>query len=334
MNFKVLITGVAGFIGFHLAKKLLHEGFSVVGIDNLNNYYDPELKHARLAEIQRISKDKDFSFMNIDLIESKSIHELFKKNNFEIVVNLAAQAGVRHSIEKPMIYSDSNILGFLNILEACRKFKPRHLLFASSSSVYGMNTKSPFSTLDNTDFPISLYAATKKSNELMAHAYSHLYDIPITGMRFFTVYGPFGRPDMAYFKFTKSIINGKEIEVYNHGNMQRDFTYIDDIIFGISKLIHKIPELNSPSTSHAKAKFKIYNIGNNNPITLIRFIESIEKSLGIKAKKKNLPMQSGDVPITYANIDDLVLDINFSPTTDIEEGIGKFVNWYIDFYKS
>lgn len=335
MNEKVLVTGVAGFIGFHLSKKLLIEGFSVIGIDNLNNYYDPRLKKARLDEIEKMSKihNFEFKFINQDLFQTESIQTLFKENNFEIVINLAAQAGVRYSIEEPMTYSDSNLHGFLNILEGCRNNKPKHLLFASSSSVYGMNSKVPFSTKDNTDYPISLYAATKKSNELMAHAYSHLYDIPTTGVRFFTVYGPFGRPDMAYFKFTKAILDGKEIEVYNHGNMQRDFTYIDDIVSGIFKLIENTPRLSSTKNSNAKAKFKIYNIGNNNPITLTRFIKAIEDATGIKANKKNLPMQSGDVPITFADIDELIEDIDFAPKTEIEDGINEFVKWYKIFYK-
>lgn len=333
MKNKILITGAAGFIGYHLSKKLLLEGFTVLGIDSLNNYYDPKLKNIRLKKLKKISKDKDlkFTFIKLDLIKSKAINKLFKDNNFDIVINLAAQAGVRYSIENPMTYSDSNLHGFLNILEACRKYKPKHLLFASSSSVYGMNSKAPFSIDDNTDFPVSLYAATKKSNELMAHAYSHLYDIPITGIRFFTVYGPFGRPDMAYFKFTKAILEGKEIEVFNHGNMQRDFTYIDDIINGIFKLINKIPKLDSPKTSNASAKFKIYNIGNNNPVKLSKFIKAIEDSLGIKANKKNLPMQAGDVPTTFADIDDLISDINFRPKTSIEAGIKEFVNWYKEY---
>ena len=330
MGKHILITGVAGFIGYHLAIKLMYEGFIVTGVDNLNDYYDPILKNNRLKNLNKIknSSKLNFNFYKLDISQIDDVNNLFTSQRFDIVINLAAQAGVRHSIDEPFSYLDSNLLGFLNILEGCRKSKPEHLIFASSSSVYGMSKKIPFSVSDNTDQPVSLYAATKKSNELMAHSYSHLYDIPITGLRFFTVYGPYGRPDMAYFKFTKAILKEESIEVYNGGNMERDFTYIDDIVQGIYLLLDKKPELQSSESSNALARFKIYNIGNNNPVSLSRFIKAIENAVGKNSSKINLPMQPGDVPITYANIDDLVADVGFTPKTEIEDGIKKFVDWY------
>lgn len=330
MTKHILVTGAAGFIGFHLCLRLMRDGYHVTGIDNLNDYYDPSLKHLRLAELEKARQETDekFSFFEMDLADREKISDLFKAQHFEIVVNLASQAGVRYSLKNPHAYADANLTGFLNILEGCRHIKPSHLLFASSSSVYGMNTKTPFSVSDNTEYPISLYAATKKSNELMAHAYAHLYGIPSTGLRFFTVYGPYGRPDMAYFKFTKAIIEGRAIDVFNNGAMQRDFTYIDDIIEGIMRLLPKAPEVKRPDTSSAEAPFKLYNIGNNNPIELSRFIRAIETATGLEAQKNNLPMQAGDVPITYADIDDLTEDVGFRPDTSIEEGIKKFVDWY------
>jgi UDP-glucuronate 4-epimerase len=267
----------------------------------------------------------------MDLANREAITDLFAAGKFDVVINLAAQAGVRYSLENPHAYADANLTGFLNILEGCRHNKPKHLIFASSSSVYGMNAKTPFSVADNTDYPISLYAATKKSNELMAHAYAHLYDIPSTGLRFFTVYGPYGRPDMAYFKFTRAILEGQPIDVYNNGVMQRDFTYIDDIIEGIVRLMPKSPVMQKPDTSNAEAPFKVYNIGNNNPVELSRFIKAIEAATGIQAKRNNLPMQAGDVPITYADVDALMADVGFKPDTSIEEGIERFVLWYREY---
>jgi UDP-glucuronate 4-epimerase len=330
---KVLITGAAGFIGFHLSQRLMREGFSVVGIDNLNDYYDPALKQMRLAALHKTQKEAiaDFEFLEMDLANREAITDLFAAGNFDVVVNLAAQAGVRYSLENPHAYADANLTGFLNILEGCRRNRPKHLIFASSSSVYGMNAKTPFSVDDNTDYPVSLYSATKKSNELMAHAYAHLYEIPTTGLRFFTVYGPYGRPDMAYFKFTKAILEGQPIDVYNNGVMQRDFTYIDDIIEGIVRLMPKTPDIKKPDTSNAEAPFKVYNIGNNNPVELSRFIAAIEAATGIEAKRNNLPMQAGDVPITYADVDALMADVGFKPDTSIEEGIEHFVHWYREY---
>jgi UDP-glucuronate 4-epimerase len=330
---KVLITGAAGFIGFHLSQRLMRNGFNVVGIDNLNDYYDPALKQMRLAALGETKEETsaEFQFLEMDLADREAITYLFKQEKFDVVINLAAQAGVRYSLENPHAYADANLTGFLNILEGCRHNNPKHLIFASSSSVYGMNTKTPFSESDNTDYPISLYAATKKSNELMAYAYAHLYGIPSTGLRFFTVYGPYGRPDMAYFKFTKAILGGQAIDVYNNGAMQRDFTYIDDIIEGIVRLMPKAPVKQKPETSNAEAPFKVYNIGNNNPVELSRFIKAIEMATGIEAKRNNLPMQAGDVPVTYANVDDLMADVGFKPDTSIEEGIERFVSWYREY---
>ena len=333
---KILVTGSAGFIGFHLVRALLKNGSTVVGIDNLNDYYDPELKKARLNELSLFSLElglaKFYRFDEVDISDEVSLTNIFKKNKFDIVINLAAQAGVRYSLDNPQIYIKSNLNGFANLLECCRNHKIKHLLFASSSSVYGMNQKQPFSASDNTDFPISLYAATKKSNELLAHSYSHLFNIPCTGLRFFTVYGPFGRPDMAYFKFTKAITTGEPIDVFNNGVMQRDFTYIDDIIEGIIRLMDKLPEPQKNLITTSSAPFKVYNIGNNAPVSLDRFIKAIETATGYKSKKNFLPMQPGDVPITYADIDELAGAIEFKPSTSIEDGISKFVKWYKDYY--
>lgn len=327
---RVLVTGAAGFIGFYLSKALIEKGDEVIGIDNLNDYYDVHLKHDRLSILNRHENAKNFKFIKLSLENKEGIEKLFNEYNFDIVVNLAAQAGVRYSIDNPHTYIDSNIIGFLNILEGCRNNPIKHLVYASSSSVYGMNTKQPFCTKDNVDYPISIYAATKKSNELMAHTYSHLYGIPTTGLRFFTVYGPLGRPDMAYYKFTKAIIEGQPIDVYNNGKMMRDFTYIDDIVEGVVRVVDKIPVNNNTDTTKAIAPYKIYNIGNNQPVTLRRFITAIENACGVKAKEKLLPMQAGDVPITFADVDDLTLDVGFKPNTSIECGIENFVNWYIN----
>lgn len=328
----ILVTGAAGFIGFHLIKNLLDRSCSIVGIDNMNDYYDPYLKKDRLELLESRASIGSFEFIQLDLADREAMSSLFSDNNFDVVINLGAQAGVRYSIENPNAYIDSNVVGFLNVLEGCRHSKVKHLVYASSSSVYGMNIKQPFSTDDVVDYPISLYAATKKSNELMAHTYSHLYNIPTTGLRFFTVYGPYGRPDMAYFSFTKKILNGEEIDVFNNGEMQRDFTYIDDIVEGISRIIDKVPKTQSSIISSAKAPYKVYNIGNNQPVTLRRFITAIEDACGIKAKENLLPMQAGDVPTTYADVDELISDIGFKPNTSIEDGISKFVNWYKEYY--
>lgn len=333
---KILVTGAAGFIGFHLSQRLLTRGDQIIGIDNLNNYYDVSLKQARLNILK---KQTNFSFYQLELADKIAIEKLFKDHQFDIVVNLAAQAGVRYSLENPHAYIDSNLVGFINILEGCRHSKVQHLVFASSSSVYGANTKIPFSVHDNVDHPVSLYAATKKANELMAHTYSHLYNLPTTGLRFFTVYGPWGRPDMALFIFTKNIIEKKPINVFNYGKMQRDFTYIDDIIEGVVRVMDKTAtpnnnwSSNNPDPSSSKAPYKIYNIGNNQPVELMSFIEAIENCLGIKAEKNLLPIQPGDVPLTYANVDDLFEDVGFKPDTSIELGIANFINWYKVFYQ-
>lgn len=335
-NMKILVTGAAGFIGFHLSQKLLAKGNKIIGLDNLNDYYDVSLKKARL---ELLKKDNNFSFYQLDLADQEGIEKLFQEHQFDIVVNLAAQAGVRYSLKNPHAYINSNIVGFTNILEGCRHSKVKHLVFASSSSVYGANTKIPFSVHDNVDHPISLYAASKKSNELMAHTYSHLYNLPTTGLRFFTVYGPWGRPDMALFLFTKAILSGEPINVFNHGKMRRDFTYIDDIIEGVIRVMDKVPEPNpnwsgeNPDPGTSKAPYKIYNIGNNNPVELLHFIEVIESCLGIKAKKNMLPMQPGDVPINYANVDDLIQDVDFKPNTPIELGVQSFIDWYKNYYQ-
>ncbi|WKY46946.1 NAD-dependent epimerase [Eubacteriaceae bacterium ES3] len=332
---KILITGAAGFIGFHLSDLLLSKNVEVIGIDNLNNYYDTGLKEDRLAILKQ---KKNFIFHKIDLKDKESLDELFENSRPEYVVNLAAQAGVRYSIENPYAYVDSNLVGFVNILEACRNYPVKHLLYASSSSVYGGNKRVPFSTAHNVDHPVSLYAATKKANELMAHTYSHLYGIPTTGLRFFTVYGPYGRPDMAYFSFTKEILAGRPIKVYNNGKMERDFTYIDDIVTGIERLIEKVPVANKnwdesvDDISTSFAPYKIYNIGNNKPIQLMYFITALEKALGKEGQKIFMEMQPGDVLRTYAEVSDLSRDTGFKPDTTIEEGLKKFVEWYLDYY--
>ncbi|EOG34542.1 NAD-dependent epimerase [Enterococcus faecium] len=330
---KLLVTGAAGFIGSRLIE--LYKGADeIVGIDNLNDYYDVSLKKARLENLNKLSK---FRFIKMDLADKEAIFNLFTKEKFDVVVNLGAQAGVRYSIENPYAYMDSNVMGLMNILEAARHNPVKHFIYASSSSVYGGNTKVPFSTEDNVDHPVSLYAATKKSSELMAHAYSNLYDIPTTGLRFFTVYGPMGRPDMAYYGFANKIVNGEPIQVFNNGDMMRDFTYIDDIVEGIIRLIPKPPVSNPEWTekegiSSSWSPYKIYNIGNNQPVRLMEFIETIEKHLGMKAEKEFLPMQPGDVQRTYADVSDLEKAIGFKPTTSLDEGIKKFVEWYKEYY--
>jgi UDP-glucuronate 4-epimerase len=332
----ILITGTAGFIGFHLAKQAIHAGYSVTGIDNLNDYYDVSLKDARLAQLR---KSPGFVFHQIDLTDKRTLNQLFAENNFSCVINLAAQAGVRYSLINPHAYLESNLHGFLNILEACRHNKTGHLIYASSSSVYGANKKMPFSVHHNVDHPISLYAASKKANELMAHTYSSLYNLPTTGLRFFTVYGPLGRPDMALFLFTKAILEGKPIDVYNHGKMKRDFTYVDDIVEAIIRLIRKTPKPDpewsgmNPDPSSSFAPYRVYNIGNNKPVELLRFIEIIEEKTGKKAIRNFMPIQDGDVPETYADVEDLMREVDFKPSTPIEEGVGNFVDWFRDYYK-
>jgi len=331
---RVLVTGAAGFIGFHLSQQLLARGETVVGLDNLNPYYDVSLKKDRLAQL----KDQpEFSFYQLDLADREGTAKLFAQENFEVVVHLAAQAGVRYSLQNPHAYVDSNLVSFVNILEGCRHSPVEHLVFASSSSVYGANTKIPFAVQDNVDHPISLYAATKKANELMAYTYSHLYSIPITGLRFFTVYGPWYRPDMALFVFTKAILAGEPIKVFNYGRMQRDFTYVDDVTEGIIRVMAKKPQSSdsgdTPKQSKASAPYKLYNIGNNQPIELTRVIEVLEDCLGQKAIKDWLPMQPGDVPVTYAEIDELARDVGFKPNTPIEVGIERFVSWYRSYYQ-
>jgi len=333
---RVMVTGVAGFIGFHLAQRLLKDGCHVTGIDNLNTYYDVRLKEARL---EMLKEQENFTFFKMDLCDRKDFEKNLENTSFDVVVNLAAQAGVRYSLENPHAYVDANLAGFVNVLEYCRYNDVKHLVFASSSSVYGANTKMPFSVHHNIDHPVSLYAATKKANELMAHTYSHLYGLHCTGLRFFTVYGPWGRPDMALFLFTRAIIEGKPIKVFNHGKMQRDFTYIDDIIEGVTRIMGKLPEPNpnwsgddpDPGTSYTN--YKIYNIGNNNPVQLMEFIKTIEKVLGKEAKKEFMDLQPGDVPATYADIDDLIIDVGFKPSFPLEEGIRRFVTWYKEYYK-
>jgi len=338
MNFKfnkVLVTGAAGFIGYHLSKRLLENGCIVTGIDNLNSYYDVSLKEARLEKLKLF---ENFSFLKENISNKDALEKIFGSTLFDVVVNLAAQAGVRYSLENPQAYIDANIVGFVNILECCRHNSVKHLVFASSSSVYGANTKMPFSVHHNVDHPVSLYAASKKANELMAHTYSHLYGISCTGLRFFTVYGPWGRPDMALFLFTKAILEEKPIRVFNYGRMQRDFTYIDDIIEGVVRVMGRLPEPNpiwsgddpDPGTSYAK--YKIYNIGNNNPVELMEFIVVIEKILGKEAKKEFLDLQPGDVPATYADVDDLIKDVGFKPGTPIDIGIKRFIEWFKEYY--
>ena len=333
----ILITGAAGFIGFHLAKRLLENGANITGIDNLNDYYEVDLKQARLSQLQKYN---NFLFVKSGIENREIVEHVFKAGKFDIVVNLAAQPGVRYSLKNPYSYIDSNIVGFTNILEGCRHNNIKHLVFASSSSIYGTNAKIPFSVSHNVDHPVSLYAASKKANELMAHTYAHLYDLPCTGLRFFTVYGPWGRPDMAYFSFTKAIIEGKPIDVFNFGNMKRDFTYIDDIVEGVIRVMDKIPQPNPawdrthPDPGSSYAPYKLYNIGNNNPVQLMRFIEVLEENLGRKAMKNMLPMQPGDVPITCADVDELMKDVGFKPSTKIDEGIKKFVEWYRSYYRN
>ncbi|MFS0836754.1 NAD-dependent epimerase [Paenibacillus sp. 1P03SA] len=326
----ILVTGAAGFIGAHLSKRLVETGHNVVGIDNLNDYYDVQLKQDRLKWFD----DTHFIFQRINLEEADQVRSVFEKYNPKIVINLAAQAGVRYSLENPSAYVTSNIVGFTNILEACRHHKVDHLIYASSSSVYGANKSIPFSVKDNVDHPVSLYAATKKSNELMAHTYSHLFGLPTTGLRFFTVYGPWGRPDMAYFSFTQKILEGKPIQIFNHGQMRRDFTYIDDIVEGIIRLLNYPPKnKEEDSASSSTAPYKVYNIGNNQPVELMQFVGILEQHLGIKAVKELLPMQPGDVKETYADIKELQSDTGFSPATPLETGLKNFVDWYLAYYK-
>ena len=348
---KYLVTGAAGFIGYHVVKRLIkNKDDQIIGLDNINDYYDLRIKYGRLKEcgiyIQNIKTNSiilsmntdNYSFVKLDLVDQKNISKLFQNEKFDVVINLAAQAGVRYSITNPDAYLQSNIIGFYNILEACRHNQIQHLVYASSSSVYGWNEKLPFSTNDNVDHPISLYAASKKSNELLAHSYSALYDIPTTGLRFFTVYGPWGRPDMALFIFAKNILEGKPIDVYNDGKMIRDFTFIDDIVEGIIRVAHKPSETNpswsgkEPEPSSSKAPYKIYNIGNNAPVKLLEFIKAIEKSLGKEAIMNFLPLQPGDVPASHADVSDLVEDFGYKPNTSIKSGIEKFIKWYLEFY--
>jgi len=331
----ILVTGAAGFIGFHLATRLLDRGDHVVGVDNLNDYYDVQLKTDRLTQLA--SRER-FSFSQADLADRSAMEGLFQKYKFDKVVNLAAQAGVRYSLQNPHVYVDSNLTGFINVLEGCRHSQVKHLVYASSSSVYGANTTMPFSVHHNVDHPVSLYAATKKANELMAHTYSHLYQLPTTGLRFFTVYGPWGRPDMALFLFTKAILAGEPISVFNEGKMRRDFTYIDDIVEGVVRVTDNTPTPNEswssdrPDPGTSRAPYKIYNIGNNAPVELMHFISCIEKTLGKTAEKKLLPIQPGDVPATYADVDDLMRDVGFRPATPIEVGVQRFVDWYRRYY--
>ena len=321
----ILVTGGAGFIGYHLSKQLLEYDCTVIGYDNLNDYYEVQLKYDRLKDLEG---REGYTFIKGDLADKEALGKLFQEYSFDIVVNLGAQAGVRYSIDNPEAYMSSNMVGFYNILECCRHYPVEHLVYASSSSVYGANKKVPFSVEDKVDYPVSLYAATKKSNELMAHCYSKLYGIPATGLRFFTVYGPFGRPDMAYFKFAKKIMNGETIQIYNNGDMMRDFTYIDDIVKGIANILP-----NPPEEIETGAKYKVYNIGNNKPEKLMDYIQTLEKHLGREAKKEFLPMQPGDVYQTYADVSDLMHDFNFKPSTSIDEGLGKFVTWFKEYYR-
>ena len=334
---KILVTGAAGFIGFHVSKRLLDRGDLVMGLDNLNDYYDPRLKQDRLALLQ--SRD-GFTFVTCSLEDRSAIESLFAAEQFDCVISLAAQAGVRYSLQNPHAYIDSNIVGFLNILEGCRHSGVKHLVYASSSSVYGANTNMPFSVHHNVDHPLSLYAATKKANELMAHTYSALYNLPTTGLRFFTVYGPWGRPDMAYFSFTKAILEGRAIDVYNNGSMKRDFSYIDDIVEGVVRVCDALPvpnpawNGNAPDPATSFAPYRIYNIGNNNPVELLYFIELLEKNIDKTAVKNMVPLKKEEVVATYADVDDLMSDLGFKPTTSIEEGITRFVEWYRNYFKS
>ena len=353
---KILVTGTAGFIGSHLAKKLIERGDEVIGLDNINNYYDIRVKYGRLERAGIIecleegealeynklltsNKNSNYKFIKLNLEDKQNLDKLFETEQFDAVCNLAAQAGVRYSLTNPMAYMDSNIIGFMNILEGCRNFNVKNLSYASSSSVYGLNEKQPFSTHDSVNHPISLYAASKKSNELMAHTYSHLFGIQTTGLRFFTVYGPWGRPDMALFLFTKAIFEDKPIDVFNYGEMQRDFTYIDDIVEGVIRVIDNPAKPNrdfdkqNPDPSTSSAPYKVYNIGNNAPVKLMDFITALEKKIGKTAKKNMLPIQPGDVPSTYADVTDLIEDLGYKPNTSIEEGISNFVDWYKEFFK-
>jgi len=347
---KVLVTGTAGFIGSFTAVRLAEKGDEVVGIDSVNDYYDVNLKYGRLerdgigrrkaeaGEWVRSTRSRNYRFKRMNLEDRESIQELFMKESFDSVCHLAAQAGVRYSLLNPYSYVEANVSGFLNILECCRHHSVKHLVYASSSSVYGLNEKYPFSVRDNVDHPVSLYAATKKANELMAHTYSHLYGVPTTGLRFFTVYGPWGRPDMALFLFTRAILEDRPIDVFNHGRMKRDFTYIDDIVTGVLKVLGKRPHGDpewsgkEPDPSRSLAPYRLYNIGNNSPVELMAFIEAIENALGKKARMNMLPMQPGDVPATWANVDDLVRDFDYAPAMKLEEGVQRFVEWYLGFY--
>ncbi|HUH34280.1 MAG TPA: NAD-dependent epimerase [Moheibacter sp.] len=348
---KILITGTAGFIGFHLAEKLLKRGDQIVGLDSINDYYDVNVKYGRLQRTGIAKEDiaynqliqstvyPNYQFIQLNLEDKENLNELFESQKFDKVINLAAQAGVRYSLTNPEAYIDANIVGFINLLECCRHHEIKHLTYASSSSVYGLNEAQPFSTKDNVDHPVSLYAATKKSNELMAHTYSHLFKIPTTGLRFFTVYGPWGRPDMALFLFTKAMVENRPIDVFNFGEMQRDFTYIDDIVEGVTRVNDNPPienpnwDPNSDDASISSAPYKIYNIGNNNPVKLMDFISALEKKLGKTAQKNMLPIQAGDVPSTYADVADLIRDLDYKPETSIEEGIDQFVDWYLEFFQ-
>ena len=349
MSKKILLTGSAGFIGMHTAKRLLEKGFSVVGLDSINDYYDVNLKKDRLKQLGFDTEEIDYnkairagdnhSFIKLDLADKENIHRLFEQEKFQAVINLAAQAGVRHSITHPEDYIDSNVNGFLNVLEGCRHFGVEHLIYASTSSVYGLNREVPFKESDPTEHPVSLYAATKKANEMMAHSYAHLYDLPVTGLRFFTVYGPWGRPDMALFKFTKNILSGKPIDVYNNGNMQRDFTYVSDIVEGITRLVTSAPQASpqkedsSWNTNQSSAPYAIFNIGNGNPVNLMDFVKEIERILGKKAEINFMPMQLGDVQRTYASTKNLLDEVDYLPEVKIEEGIREFVSWYLDYYQ-
>ncbi len=333
---KILVTGAAGFIGFHTAKALLDRGDEVVCLDNLNEYYDVTLKYARLDILKQRPQ---FEFVQLDLADRDAMAELFAAQNFERVVHLGAQAGVRYGIENPFAYIDSNVLGTMTVLEGCRRHQVEHLVYASTSSVYGANTKMPFSVHQNVDHPLSLYAATKKSNELMAHTYASLYELPVTGLRFFTVYGPFGRPDMALFLFTKNILEGKPIDVFNYGNHRRDFTYVDDIVEGIIGALDRVAQPNvdwngdAPDPATSQAPYRLYNIGNQQAVDLMHYIEVLEDCLGRKAEKNLLPMQPGDVPDTWADAEDLATDVGYRPATAVEEGVKRFVEWYVDYYK-
>jgi UDP-glucuronate 4-epimerase len=332
----VLVTGAAGFIGYHVARRLLENGRQVVGLDNMSAYYDPKLKEARLAEL---SKLKGFQFVKLDLADRAGMAALFKEHRFPFVVHLAAQAGVRHSLVDPFAYVDANLVGFTNILEGCRHNGCRHLLYASSSSVYGANTRMPFSIHDNVDHPLSLYGASKKANELMAHAYANLFGLPTTGLRFFTVYGPWGRPDMAMWLFASAIIAGRPIKLFNHGNMRRDFTYIDDVVEAVVRLVERPPAPNpnwsgeAPDPGSSGAPWRVYNIGNNNPVELLEVVRLLERSIGKKAKRELLPMQPGDVPATFANVDDLMREVGFKPSTPVADGVARFIEWYCAYHR-